>query len=587
MYRNILLGELQDGIVRHINRAEVAWVNPTFLVAKKDGGARKILDCSVLNEYMMDRSFQMEDVRVIRQLAQTSDWATTLDIASAYSHVAVDRGLQPFLSFLFDGQWFCYMGMPFGLKCAPRIFTLLMRKVIQYLRETLGVRIVPYIDDLLILAHSREEAEVLTDRVLTELTSLGWTISWEKCKLTPTQRIEFVGWEFDFAKMTFRTTQARKCKLMSKLRDWVHWCRARRRVPVRQLAELVGSLNFLRLQHVSASLYLTHMKNVLTRVTKTYGWDARVTLTPLLTGEIKWWMKALAHNTPAHLREGQPNATLVTDASPWGWGASLQREREETLRLWEVWNEEDSHLSSNHREFLAILTALTRVRVELGKCRVIRILTDNSAAAFNIRRWRGVQTRIPALRQLWNLCVGMEWTLIPQHLPGSANGEADALSRMGGSSEFYLTMQARDRVFRMMSPRPTLDVFASRATHVLRRYSTLDRSDGEALAIDGLQVDWRDEVLWLHPPLNLILTTLTRVQQTGAKGAILVPDWKGQPWYPLLRQLSKESVTLGPYCETMILTPEMQQRDWRLPPGNAQVHFLGTRTMEGRTCSTS
>jgi hypothetical protein len=113
------LEELRQGTVRRIDKVDVAWANPTFLVPKKDGGARKILDCSVLNDYMADKSFQMEDVQVVRQLAQVDDWATTLDIASAYSHVAVDEGLQPFLSFLFDGQWYCYVGMPFGLKCAP------------------------------------------------------------------------------------------------------------------------------------------------------------------------------------------------------------------------------------------------------------------------------------------------------------------------------------------------------------------------------------------------------------------------------------------------------------------------------------
>jgi hypothetical protein len=158
---------------------------------------------------------------------------------------------------------------------------------------------------------------------------------------------------------------------------------------------------------------------------------------------------------------------------------------------------------------------------------------------------------------------------------------------MGGSSEFRVTEQTWNRVLGRMRPRPTLDVFASRATHVLPRYSTLDHCDGEALAIDGLRVSWQGEVPWLHPPLNLILTTLRQVEHVGARGAILVPDWRGQAWYPLLQQLSNDCMTLGSFCETMIQTPEMRDRGWRLPPGNAQVHFLGMKMMEEKTYSTS
>jgi hypothetical protein len=137
-----------------------------------------------------------------------------------------------------------------------------------------------------------------------------------------------------------------------------------------------------------------------------------------------------------------------------------------------------------------------------------------------------------------------------------------------------------------MARPPTLDVFASRDTHILPKYMTLDRSDGEAAGIDGLRASWRDEVLLLHPPLNLIFRTLRKVEQVRAKGVIILPDWKGQVWAPLLQRLSLDVLRLGPYLETMRKTHKMAARGLLLPPGNAVAHFLGTKTMAEKSCST-
>jgi ribonuclease HI len=578
IYRELLREELQQGVVKLTSRDQVAWANPTFIVPKKCGGGRKILDCSILNEFVKDRSFRMEDAAVVCQLAQANDWATTVDISSAYLHVGVEEELQPFLSFEFDSQWYRYTCMPFGLKHAPRVFTLIMRKVVEHLRTSLKARLVIYMDDILILGEGCEQTARLTKAVVTELLLLGWTVSLEKSHLQPVQIIEFLGWEFNFQSMTLRTTASRRRELIQALKSYQSTAAQRLLIPIKQLASLIGSLNFLRLQHTQASLYLVRLNETKTRGVKQNGWNASIRLTPLILGEVKWWLRTLTHNTAAPLRVEQPGATLTTDASPWGWGACLELPDREKVRAWDTWTVEQQGMSSNHKEFLAILLALDRLQRQLNETRAIRVLTDNTSTAYNIQRWRGVRRRIPALRQLWNLCQRNQWSLTAQHLPGTANDEADALSRMGAAGEYFLNSATTATVMREMEQPPTIDVFASRDTRVLPRYMTRDQFDGGAVAIDGLSASWRGEIVWLHPPLNLILAALTKAIEEGATGVLITPNWRGQPWTPLLDRVSSRNIDLGPFATTTIRSPRMTARGWRLPPGNVTAHFLGRKT---------
>jgi ribonuclease HI len=442
-----------------------------------------------------------------------------------------------------------------------------------------------YMDDLLILGSSSQETMETTRQVLLVLINLGWTISWDKCRLTPSQTVEFLGWEFNLRTLTVRTTRSRRSTLLGDLSLFLRTAKRRTYLRTKKLAALLGSLNFLRLQFVSASLYTVKLNALKTHAVRSTGWDGQVRLTPAIAGELKWWLRTLTRNHPGELRPDAPKATLVTDASPWGWGASLQLEQRETVRTWGMWTLEETSLTSNHKECLAVLRALETLRTHLKETRTIRVLSDNTATVYNIRKWKGVRLRVPALRRLAVLCQSMHWTLVPQYLPGVQNSEADALSRMGATGEYRLNSNACKRIWEATPTQPTLDVFAHRETHVLPRYMTQDRSDPGACAIDGLSADWRGETVHLHPPLNLIGLVLRKVEQTQASGTIVVPNWKGQPWAPLLNTLSRGCLQLGSYRETMIRTKAMEEKGLLLPPGDVVVHFLGTRMTRASSSS--
>ncbi len=71
---------------------------------------------------------------------------------------------------------------------SPRVFTKVVEGALTPLREV-GVRILNYLDDWLILAQSREQLGDHRDLVHRHFSQLGLRVNWEKSKLSPVQRI--------------------------------------------------------------------------------------------------------------------------------------------------------------------------------------------------------------------------------------------------------------------------------------------------------------------------------------------------------------------------------------------------------------
>ncbi len=101
-----------------------------------------------------------------------------------------------------------------------------------------GVRILNYLDDWLILAQSREQLSDHRDLVLQHLSQLVLRVNWEKSKLSPVQRISFLGVELDSVSMTARLTEERAQAVL----NWLSSFRGRNVVPLKQFQRLLGHM---------------------------------------------------------------------------------------------------------------------------------------------------------------------------------------------------------------------------------------------------------------------------------------------------------------------------------------------------------
>ncbi len=67
-----------------------------FMVPKKSGEYRGILDLSALNNYIRKERFKMDTAESIREQLRQGDWVISLDLKDAYYHIPVHRGYRLF-----------------------------------------------------------------------------------------------------------------------------------------------------------------------------------------------------------------------------------------------------------------------------------------------------------------------------------------------------------------------------------------------------------------------------------------------------------------------------------------------------------
>ena len=167
-----------------------------FLVTKKDGGFRPILDLRGLNTYLKVLPFHMLRTADVLQTVKTQSWFTSIDLKDAYFHVPIAVHHRQYLRFAFEGKAYQFRVLPFGISLAPRIFTRCMRAALAPMQAR-GMQILPYLDDWLVCAPTREQVEQDTATLIHHVTRLGLTVNYKKSCLVPSQSVVFIGLVLD------------------------------------------------------------------------------------------------------------------------------------------------------------------------------------------------------------------------------------------------------------------------------------------------------------------------------------------------------------------------------------------------------
>ncbi len=416
---------LQKGAIEEVPQTEVerGFFSRYFLVPKRDGGLRPILDLRRLNLSLYKGKFKMLTMRTIMSQVQEGDWFVTIDLKDAYFHIQVVHRHRRFLRFAFGGKAYQYKVLPFGLALAPRTFTKCMDAALAPLRLQ-GIRVLNYLDDWLILAHSRELVSRHRDIVLGHIHSLGLRMNAKKSVLLPSQRTVFLGVRLDSVQMQARLAPARipvftACLARFKLDHHVSVGTCRRLLGLMAAASPVLPLGLLHMRP-----FLWWMKELRLHPT--------VPATRLVRVSRSCCRHLLMWRDPVFLRSGvrmgaiHRRHMITTDASMTGWGAVFEGRpasgewRKEEFLFWHI----------NCLELRAVFLALKYFLPVLGEHHVI-VRTDNMAVVSHINRQGGSRSRTldRLARHLLLWSQDKFLSLRAVHVPGVLNLAADFLSR--------------------------------------------------------------------------------------------------------------------------------------------------------------
>ena len=212
-----------------------------------------------------------------------------------------------------------FICLPFGIACAPRVCTKIMKPLIASLR-LMGHESCDYIDDSLLVGRTFQECidNVQARASLTQ--SLGFTINDNKSILTPTKQIDFWGFHLDSDQMTISIPPSKVESKIASIRKLL-----RQQSPtIRDVAKVIGLLVSCELAVPYRPLFRRTIENYKNLALSEHGGDyeAKISITKDVICDLNWWVTQLPIAfAPMHRHE--PNYVIETDASSLGWCAHV------------------------------------------------------------------------------------------------------------------------------------------------------------------------------------------------------------------------------------------------------------------------
>ena len=115
-------------------------LSPIFVIPKKTGDLRVILNLKKIYMFISVQHFRMKTLNVILLNLRPHDCAVSIDLKDTYLHVPVHPQSRRLLVFKFRDKTYVYKVLPFGLKDSPWVFLRVVATVIAHLRLQ-GIRI--------------------------------------------------------------------------------------------------------------------------------------------------------------------------------------------------------------------------------------------------------------------------------------------------------------------------------------------------------------------------------------------------------------------------------------------------------------
>ena len=187
----------KGAVVKVLNpQHQESFYSTLFLVPKKGGQMRPVINLKRLNKWVEPQHFKMEGMGTLKELLRVNDWMVKVDLKDAYFTVPIHPDHQPFLCFQVGPVHYQFTCLLFGLSCTPWVFTKAMKPITIFLRS-MGVHMIIYIiDDILLMVESVDHARAHLNALVHLLDGLGFTINQTK-SITSAQQLEFLGLQVD------------------------------------------------------------------------------------------------------------------------------------------------------------------------------------------------------------------------------------------------------------------------------------------------------------------------------------------------------------------------------------------------------
>ena len=394
------------------------WSSPLLFVKKKDGGWRMCVDFRSVNAVTKHDAYPLPRINILLQKLGRAKYFSKIDLASGFHQVPVREEAREITAFctpqpVKGHSHFQWKVMPFGLVNAPATFQRLMDSVLGGLMN----RCVVYLDDILIYSETLAEHLNSLQVVLDRLIKHRLYIKASKCSFVQ-QEITFLGYVVGAGEIRLESEKSNKicnwkppltsAKDVRKFWGLVSWCR----------------------------MFFPHLASIAAPLTSLVGTRRKF----IWTAEAEHAMRAIQEiclKAPVLIPWNEDCETRVTtDASDVGLGAVLEQKVNGIWRPVEFWSRKlksaETRYSATDKEWLAIVEAVSSHWRHLLERKKITVRTDHRPL---LKKLTSASSNPPLLHRHARWVERLSpFSLCLEHVPGSDNKIADALSR---APEFY------------------------------------------------------------------------------------------------------------------------------------------------------
>ena len=246
-----------------------------------------------------------------------------LDIKSAFRLLPVHPGDRHLLGMAWRNQVYLDTCLPFGLRSAPKLFTILADFLAGIVQKRGVSHCLHYLDDFLTIGPPHiSTCQHNLDTLKSVCEELGVPLALEKLE-GPSTSLTFLGVILDTTRMEIRLPEDKLKRILGELSSWIGKKKATRR----QILSLVGLL-----QHATKVVKYgrSFVARMYVKASTVRELDYFVRLDTGFRSDLLWWHTFMEHwNGLSLLRENSwstpADHQIQTDASgTWGCGASFQ-----------------------------------------------------------------------------------------------------------------------------------------------------------------------------------------------------------------------------------------------------------------------
>ena len=390
-----------------IEESQSNWSSPCILVPKHDGGFRFCTDFRKVNDKTKSDSFPIPRIADCIDQIGNAKFVSTFDMLKGYWQVPLTQRAREISAFVTPSGLYQYKVMPFGMKNAPATFQRMVNKLVRDIDGCEG-----YIDDVVIFSDNWSDHICQIERFFQIMREAKLTINLMKS---------------EFGKATVKylghiVGQGQVRPLDAKIQTIVKYPIPTSR---KELARFLGMAGYYRNFCLNFSDIAAPLTNLLSKKVK-FVWtdDCQLAFDKV---------KLLLQKSPVlKSPDYEKPFKLIIDSSDVGTGSVLVQEASDGLDhpvsyFSKKFLKYQKNYSVVEKETLGLVLALEHFDVYLGSTPFkIKVYTDHNPLTF-LKTMKNKNQRLVR----WSLAL-QEYNLEIQHIPGSENVVADALSRCIG-----------------------------------------------------------------------------------------------------------------------------------------------------------